>query len=480
MRQGGRVFYGWVIVGVSAFVFAVVRGVNDAFGVFFVALVDEFGWSRAAIAGVFSSVQLTGAAVALGVGMLSDRVSVRRLVPLSACLIALGLVLASRAQSLAMLYVAYGCIFALGYCGVGELTHVPLIARWFVTRRGTAIGVAMAGMGVGILFIVPLAQMCIHHLGWRGAYLVLAALVLLGVIPPTLLWQRDRPEELGLWPDGIPPPSQPSRFEGTVRQPRPRLAGPEWTLRTALGTPTLWLLWVMPVLTPLGMMMVVPHHVAYLVGHCFDPTVAAWETAEFGVFNLPRLSRPGLAVRSLRPRANAGPELWLLHHRHDAVAGTARPPSPGGVVVSHRGVWHWLWRARTAYLGPGDPLVSRQELGCSSWGSWRLGRDWVGGSAPGSAVCSSTIRVVRLYSSRSPWESWGSPSSRPGAPVGKREPRLTGYGEPRSRPGAEQRADASGQPHSQRTPEGDAHGAHRHTCPTHARRHLTQECEAYQ
>jgi hypothetical protein len=84
MRQGGRVFYGWVIVGVSVFVFAVVRGVHDAFGVFLVALVDEFGWGRAAVAGVFSSVQLTGAVVALGVGMLSDRVSVRRLVPLSA------------------------------------------------------------------------------------------------------------------------------------------------------------------------------------------------------------------------------------------------------------------------------------------------------------------------------------------------------------------------------------------------------------
>jgi sugar phosphate permease len=164
MMKLRKVFYGWVIVGISALVFAVVRGVNDAFGVFFVAIVGEFGWSRAAVAGVYSCAQLTNGAVALGVGMLSDRVSVRHLVPLSACLIALGLVLASRAQSLSMLYLAYGLIFAVGYCGVGELAHIPVISRWFVTQRGTAIGVAMAGMGVGILFIVPLAQTCIHHL----------------------------------------------------------------------------------------------------------------------------------------------------------------------------------------------------------------------------------------------------------------------------------------------------------------------------
>jgi MFS family permease len=107
-----------------------------------------FGWSRAAIAGVFSSVQLTGAAVALGVGMLSDRISVRRLGPLGAGLIALGLILASRAQSLAMLYVAYGCIFALGYCSAAVSAHrmgcahrLPerCAGRWHGPQSGAAV-----------------------------------------------------------------------------------------------------------------------------------------------------------------------------------------------------------------------------------------------------------------------------------------------------------------------------------------------------
>ena len=83
-----------------------------------------------------------------------------------------------------------------------------------------------------------------------------------------------------------------------MRQPRPRLAGPEWTLRTALGTPTLWLLWVMRVLTPLGMRMVAPHYVAYLVGQGFDPTVAAWAYASLGVFSF--LGRLGLGWLSDR------------------------------------------------------------------------------------------------------------------------------------------------------------------------------------
>lgn len=142
MMKVGSVFYGWVIVGISTLVFAIVRGVNDSFSVFFVALLEEFGWGRAAVAGVFSCARLTEATISLAVGMLSDRFGLRRLVPISACLVALGLVLASQAQTLWMLYIAYGCIFAIGYCGLGELSHVPLISRWFVKKRGTAIGIA--------------------------------------------------------------------------------------------------------------------------------------------------------------------------------------------------------------------------------------------------------------------------------------------------------------------------------------------------
>ena len=74
-------------------VFALVRGVNDAFGVFFVAILEEFGWSRAALAGVFSCARFTEGTISVAVGMLSDRFGLRRLVPLSACLVALGLIL---------------------------------------------------------------------------------------------------------------------------------------------------------------------------------------------------------------------------------------------------------------------------------------------------------------------------------------------------------------------------------------------------
>jgi MFS family permease len=285
-RKRGRFFYGWVVVSVSGLVFAVVRGVNDSFGVFLVAFVEEFGWSRAAVAGAFSFARAVEGAVSVAIGMLSDTLGLRRLVPICACLMALGLAMASRTDSLWMLYVSYGLVFAIGITGVGDLSHLPVISRWFIKKRGTAIGIAMAGMGLGILLVVPLTQSLILHVGWRWAYIALAIFTLVMIIPPTLLFQRERPEEMGLLPDGESA-EEPPRRAGVTSVRRQRLAPPrrEWTLRGALATPTLWLLFAVRVMTPLGMMMVVPHHVAYLVGQGFDKLTAAFAFGSLGAFS---------------------------------------------------------------------------------------------------------------------------------------------------------------------------------------------------
>ena len=255
-----RFFYGWVVVGISGLVFAVVRGVNDSFGVFLVAFVEEFGWSRAAVAGAFSFGRAVEGTVSVAVGMLSDRLGLRRIVPICACLMALGLVMASRIDSLWMLYVSYGLVFA--------------------------IGIAMAGMGLGILLVVPLTQSLIMHFGWRWAYVALAGLAIVTIIPLTLLFQRETPEEMGLLADGEVPdePGSQAGAPGPAFRRAPSTPR-DWTLRGALATPTLWLLFTTRVMTPLGMMMVVPHHVAYLVGEGFDKLTAAFAFGSLGAFS---------------------------------------------------------------------------------------------------------------------------------------------------------------------------------------------------
>ena len=82
------------------------------------------------------------------IGLLSDRHGLRWLVPICTCFMALGLLMASRIDSLWMLYISYGLVFAIGITGVGDLPPLPVISRWYIRKRGTAIGIAMAGMGL--------------------------------------------------------------------------------------------------------------------------------------------------------------------------------------------------------------------------------------------------------------------------------------------------------------------------------------------
>jgi len=68
-----RLFYGWIVVAGAFLILFMAYGTRYAFGVFFAALLDEFGWSRASLSGVFSLYAFTYAAFALGSGRLTDR-----------------------------------------------------------------------------------------------------------------------------------------------------------------------------------------------------------------------------------------------------------------------------------------------------------------------------------------------------------------------------------------------------------------------
>jgi MFS transporter, OFA family, oxalate/formate antiporter len=125
--------------------------------------------------------------------------------------------------------VLYGLVAALGM-GTAYVPCNSTVVKWFVARRGLAMGVASAGASAGTLVVPPLAQLAVGGLGWRGAYLLLGATVLVVVNAVAPLMRRD-PESMGLRPDGAPasPP--------TVHASRRGLS-----LAEALRTRAFWLL----------------------------------------------------------------------------------------------------------------------------------------------------------------------------------------------------------------------------------------------
>jgi MFS family permease len=234
-----RLYYGWIIVALGFMTMLFVMGTFFSSGVLFAAMTAEYGWSRATTALPFSVALVCYAATAWWAGRLFDRYGPRRLFPIGVLCLGLGLIASARAQTPWQLCLTWGVLVGQGFNLAGFVPHLALIALWFHRQRGIAAGIAISGGSLGALLIVPWAQYMVDHYGWRLAYTLLGVVGVLCLLPINLLWQRHRPADLGLYPDGTAAPA-------TLQHPHapPPPANP-WTLRRALCTTRFWFLFIM-------------------------------------------------------------------------------------------------------------------------------------------------------------------------------------------------------------------------------------------
>lgn len=165
---------GWRNVAVAFVAMFVVFGVAYSFGAFFEPMAEEFGAGSGATSAVFSITACCYFLLGSLSGRAVDRLGPRPVLLAGAVGMGLGLALTAQVQRLELGYVTYGLGVGVGVaCG-----YVPMLAvvgGWFVRRRGTALGIAVAGIGVGTLAVAPLAAALIDRSGWRATYLLFAA-----------------------------------------------------------------------------------------------------------------------------------------------------------------------------------------------------------------------------------------------------------------------------------------------------------------
>jgi len=254
----------WVVVGAVWLTLAIASGLYFSFPVFFVALLEEFGWSRGATAAAFSISSVIQGVLSPVVGMLVDRLGPRRIMLGGAVVLGVACVLASRIGALWSLYAVIGVLAATGLCAVSWVPSGTLIARWFAERRGSMLGLAFSGMGAGVLVMGPLAQWLITAYGWRAAYVVLGVGTLAVLLPLIWFGVRDAPVA-----------AAPKRGEA---EPRPTPARRD--VGDALRTTAFWALFFAYLCTPLAVFSVVTHSVAFAVDHGFARLFVA------GIFGL--------------------------------------------------------------------------------------------------------------------------------------------------------------------------------------------------
>jgi sugar phosphate permease len=227
-----RFFYGWWIVFVCGTFTFFGAGAQYAFSLLVSPLTAEFGWSRAAISGAFSlRTEVSGLAAPV-VGILIDRVGARRLMLAGFVLAAAGLIMLSQIDSIAGFYIAF-VLIALGQGSTGGVIGSVMIAHWFRRKRGRATGFMTVGGAVAGTLVVVFAWL-IDSFGWRDAVIAFAVFQFCLCVPLALTL-RNKPEDMGLLPDGEAP--EPPAADGTLAV-RPAPDG--MTMREAARS---WLFW---------------------------------------------------------------------------------------------------------------------------------------------------------------------------------------------------------------------------------------------
>ncbi|MBV9266818.1 MAG: MFS transporter [Acidobacteriaceae bacterium] len=153
------------------------------FGIFLKPIAGAFDWSRTQVSVAFMLAALTIALCSPVLGSLLDRFPARRIV--LPCTIVYAAAFASLALMTRHLWHLYAVFVIIGAVGNGttQLAYARVVSAWFDKNRGRALAAVMAGSGLGSMVFPPVAQALISSFGWRAAYAILGALLLLIAVP---------------------------------------------------------------------------------------------------------------------------------------------------------------------------------------------------------------------------------------------------------------------------------------------------------
>ncbi|MGE0586854.1 MAG: MFS transporter [Flavobacteriaceae bacterium] len=189
--------YRWVIVAAGGLLGCVAIGAMFSLPVFLRAMSAETGWSVTGISAAMTIGFLAMAAGSMVWGNLSDRFGPRAVVLTGSVVLAGSLALASRAQSLIEFQLVFGLLLGAATSAI----FAPMMAAvtgWFDTRRGLAVSLVSAGMGMAPMTMAPLAAWLIETHDWRSAMLIIAGITAALMIPVSLLVRRPPALEAGM------------------------------------------------------------------------------------------------------------------------------------------------------------------------------------------------------------------------------------------------------------------------------------------
>jgi len=230
MRSGFAL--GWLQVAICFLLLAADALITSVYSVVAAPLDDEFHPPRFVLMLAITIVMAVTAILSPVLGGMMDRVPLRRLMVLGSVWLAAGYAVLALATQFWQVLLIFGLFMAPANILIGPIAATVLLSRWFVKRRGTAIGIAIAGVAAGAIIFPPIVKLLLDNFAWRQAFVLLGLVLLVFAAAPAML-VINRPADRGLHPDGIA--QDPRELPAAVK------ALPSITSLEVLRDPTFWM-----------------------------------------------------------------------------------------------------------------------------------------------------------------------------------------------------------------------------------------------
>ncbi|MGM8366611.1 MFS transporter [Virgibacillus sp. W0181] len=291
-------YYGWVIVFIAGLgVFFSGPGQTYSNSAFIDEYIRDFGWSRSQVSGIYSGATLVAGLLMIFVGRFIDRFGQR------AMMVSIGSVFAavcffnSMVSSIWMLAIGF---FFVRLLGQGSMSLIPntLVAQWFIKKRGLAISIMTLGSFVSAMTFPLVNTWLIQTWNWQFAWQFWGALLILIFVPIALFGVRNKPEELGLEPDGF---SDKNDFN------QHWLAGSsiveaeqDWTLNEAMKTRAFWALLICVGIPSLVNTGITFHIISIFGSNKLTPEIAAIVLSLMAIIGIPMSLVSGIITDKIK------------------------------------------------------------------------------------------------------------------------------------------------------------------------------------
>jgi MFS family permease len=311
-----KLYYGWIVVAVTAIALILAAGARSAPGVFVLPIQADFpDWKRAAISFAISiGLVMYGFGGPLS-GWLMDKFGPRKVVLAGLLITALSMILSAGIQQLWQLDLLFGFLSGVGTGIVGSVLGATVANRWFLEQRGLIVGIFGAATSAGQLIFYPLLQVMVDAMGWRMTSIWIAGFISVVAIPVFLL-MRNQPSDVHVKPYGAPDDYVPSKVT----------TDPNIMVK-ATRSLDFWLLAVTFFVcgaTSNGLIGI--HFIPHAIEHGFAKEIAASTLAFMGVFNFVGTIASGWLTDRYNPRlllaiyyTLRGVSLLFLPYIHDTL-----------------------------------------------------------------------------------------------------------------------------------------------------------------